>query len=308
VLTSLKRLLASIVDYAGLFPPAQLSLPEAMHSYDRAHSSPHSWMLDRFVLPATRLPEFVKLLPILTEEMCEEIPSSQPWSLSVILSKNWLAELEQIHRITKAELHCKDSIRISALEVAPLSPVEIQQGYLDLPAEVDTFFEIPFDADLEPHLNILQQIGAGAKLRTGGITGDAFPDSTQLGQRILSFANARIPFKATAGLHHPLRGHSFTHALDKTSTTRVSTTMHGFLNVAIASAFAYHHAITPNEAAAILEEPSIDPFQFSEAEVRWHHHSLSLREIEHSRSQFFRSFGSCSFQEPINDLYDLRFL
>ncbi|MBD1846274.1 hypothetical protein H6F89_23215 [Cyanobacteria bacterium FACHB-63] len=295
MLTSLKQLLARIVDYAGIFPPAQLSLPEAINIYDRAHASPHCWMLDRFVLPATRLPEFIKLLP------SEDAASSQPWSLSVILSRNWRSELEQIYQATKRD-H-KPSIRISALEVAPLLPVEIQSIRLEIPAEVDTFFEIPFNVDLEPYLDILPQIGAGAKLRTGGITSNAFPDSTQLGQRIVSLAKARIPFKATAGLHHALRGHCLTDALNETSTT-----MHGFLNVAIASAFAYQQAIPLNEVVAILEESSIDSFQLSDIEIGWHERSLSISTIEHSRQQFFRSFGSCSFEEPIHDLYDLKLL
>ena len=297
MLPSLKRLLSSIVDYAGLFPPAQLSLPEAMNRYDRAHASPYCWMLDRFVLPANRLHEFVKLLS-------KETYSSQQWSLSVILSKNWIAELEQIHQIPEAEFHCNHSVSISALEVVPLSPIEIQQGYLNLPAEVNTFFEIPFNADLEPYLNLLQQLGAGAKLRTGGITHEAFPDSTHLSQRILSLVDARIPFKATAGLHHALRGK---HGLTDQSES-ASTTMHGFLNVAIASALAYQHAITLDEAVAILEEPSLDPFQLGDAEISWHQHSLSISAIERSRQQFFRSFGSCSVQEPIHDLYDLGLL
>lgn len=297
MLTSLKQLLARIVDYAGIFPPAQLSLPEAINIYDRIHSSPHRWMLDRFVLPATRLLEFIKLLP------SEEASSSQPWSLSVIVSRNWRSELEQIYQATKTGRHNQPSIWISSLEVAPLLPDEIQLIRLEIPAEVDTFFEIPFNVGLEPYLDILHQIGAGAKLRTGGITSDAFPDSTQLGQRILSLANARIPFKVTAGLHHALRGHCLTHALSKTSTT-----MHGFLNVAIASAFAYQRTITLNEVVAILEESSINSFQLSDIEIGWHESSLPILAIEQSRQQFFRSFGSCSFEDPIHDLYDLKLL
>jgi hypothetical protein len=297
LLTSLKQLLARIVDYAGLFPPSQLSLPEAINIYDRAHSSPHCWMLDRFVLPATRLPEFIKLLP------AEDTASSQPWLLSVIVSRNWRSELKQLSQITKTKLDNQPSIQISSLEVAPLSPAEIQSIKLEISTEVDTFFEIPFNVDLEPYLDILHQIGAGAKLRTGGITSDAFPDSTQLGQRILSLANARIPFKATAGLHYALRGHCLTDALNKTSTT-----MHGFLNVAIASAFAYQQAISLNEVVAILEESSIDAFQLSDIEIGWHAFSLPISAIEHSRQQFFRSFGSCSFEEPIHDLYTLKLL
>lgn len=293
MLTSLKQLLTRIVDYAGLFPPAQLSLPEAINIYDRARASPHCWMLDRFVLPASRLLEFIKLLP------SENAASPQPCSLSVIVSGNWRLDLEQIYQLTKTE----PSIRISALEVAPLSPIEIQSIRLEIPTEVDTFFEIPFNVDLESYLDILHQIGAGAKLRTGGITIDAFPNSTQLGQRILSLANAKIPFKVTAGLHHAIRGHCFTDALNRTSTT-----MHGFLNVAIASAFAYQQAIPLNKIVAILEESSIDAFQLSDIEIGWHEFSLPRSEIEHSRQQFFRSVGSCSFEEPIYDLYNLKLL
>ncbi|NJO41776.1 MAG: hypothetical protein HC865_14375 [Cyanobacteria bacterium RU_5_0] len=300
MLTSLKRLLSSIVDYAGLFPPAQIGLPESMTIYDRAHSSPHGWMLDRFVLPAFRLHEWISLLPTFHRAMY----LSKPWSLSVILSKNWATELEQIHQIRETALQRDYQIGINALEVVPLSPAEIQQVCLNLPAEVDTFFEIPFDADLEPYLEILQQTGAAAKLRTGGITRDAFPDSIQLSQHILSLAKAQIPFKATAGLHHALRGnYRLTYQPESDSTI-----MHGFLNVAILAAFAYQQSLILDEALAILEEPSIAQFQFSPTEVSWRDRSLSIPEIELSRQQFFRSFGSCSFQEPIDDLHTLGFL
>lgn len=294
MLTSLKQLLSRIVDYAGIFPPAQLSLPEAINIYDRACSSLNRWMLDRFVLPATHLQEFTKLL------LSEDITSSQPWALSVIVSKNWRSKIDQIHQIIEQS---NLSTRIRSLEVTSLSPVEVEQISLDLPAEIDTFFEIPFNVDLESYLSILQRIGAGAKLRTGGVTSDAFPDSTQLGQRILSLANARIPFKATAGLHHPLRGHCFTHP-----SNTASTTMHGFLNVAIASAFAYQQVMTLNQIVEILEETSIEAFQLSDTEIRWHEHSLSITAIEASRQHFFHSFGSCSFEEPIHDLYNLKLL
>lgn len=201
-MTSLQYLLSEIVDYAGLFPPAQLSLPEAMVVYDRAQSCPDSWMLDRFVVPASRVHELVKLLPTISNAM----HSSKSWSLSVILSQNWQAELEQIHQITETASWHGDPIRIGALEVAPLAPTEIQQVCANLPADIVAFFEIPFNADLDPYLKVLQQTGAAAKLRTGGITPDALPDSIQLSQRILALAKTQIPFKATAGLHHPLRG------------------------------------------------------------------------------------------------------
>ena len=309
-LTLIKPLLTSIVDYAGLFPPAQLSLAEAMKIYKQAQSASYHWMLDRFVLPAARFHEFVQLLETSTAidlEQHTDKSSDKPWSLSVILSHNWLAELTQIQQI-QAALQFNHSIMIRAFEVASLPPAEIEEICLCLPAEVTAFFEIPVDAVLDPYLQVLKQVlqqrNVAAKLRTGGITNHSFPDCTQLGDRILSFAQAQIPFKATAGLHHPLRGdYRLTYQPDSSDAT-----MHGFLNVAILASLAYQQSITQDEAVALLEERSITSFQFTNTEVIWRNHRLSVPAIEQARQQFFHSFGSCSFQEPLDDLHNLGLL
>lgn len=296
MLISLKQLLLAVVDYAGLFPPAQLSLPDALATCDRARSSPHHWMLGHFVVPASRLPELIQILPGLPNRS----NSSQPWTLSVILSSNWVAELEQIHQLS----HTTRQILIRALEVVPLPPDEIQQICRHLPTEVTAFFEIPFGVDLAPYLKMLQQPGTAVKLRTGGLTIDAFPDSKQLAQRILSLAEAQIPLKATAGLHHPLRGeYRLTSYADSASAT-----MHGFLNLLLLAALSYQGRISGDEAVAMLEERSHHSFQFTDTTIHWRHHSLSLSEIERSRQQFFHSFGSCSIHEPITDLQHLELL
>ncbi|HIK17864.1 MAG TPA: hypothetical protein IGS53_21610 [Leptolyngbyaceae cyanobacterium M33_DOE_097] len=294
MLLTLKPLLSSIVDYAGLFPPAQLSLSKAVRVYDRAQSSPYHWLLGRFVLPASRLPEFVTLL--------ENVPNgySRNWPLSVILSQNWAAEIELVCQLQAANHH----ILISLFEVVPLPPAAIHQLCSQVPQGVNTFFELPWETDIDPYLTLLQQVRAGAKLRTGGITHEAFPTSTQLGQQIIAFAKAKIPFKATAGLHHPLRSqHHLTDAPNSASTT-----MHGFLNVALLAALAYHQKVTLDDAIALLEEHSIHSFQFTEAAIHWRDYSCSLAELEQSRQQFFHSFGSCSIQAPIDDLQTLRLL
>lgn len=297
MLTSLKQLLSSIVDYAGLFPPAQLSLPEAMTVYDRALASPHAWMLDRFVLPAARLPEFCQLLPSV------RAASSRPWNLSVLLSQQWELELAQVQQ-TIAALPHDAKVAITALEVAPLSPAEIPQVCQQCPVGSDLFFEIPFDRDLEPYLAPLHQTGSAAKLRTGGITQAAFPSRTHLSQRILALASAHIPFKATAGLHHPLPG---TYALTEAAESDRAT-MHGFLNVALVAAFVQSGTWTIAEATALLEESPMTAFHWTETEVRWRDRTLSLTEIAQARQQGFRGFGSCSFQVPIDDLHHLHLL
>ena len=295
MLASVKALLSSIVDYAGLFPPAKLGMGEAMTNYAQDQMTPYSWILGRFVVPASRLNELEELL---TTFPIEEGKTRQ-WFLSVIVSSEVESDIEKVR-----SLHNKNQIAISALEFPPLPPPEIQRVFPRLPAGVDSFFEIPLNQDIEAYLSVLQQSGASAKVRTGGITVDAFPSVSQMCQCICAFAEARVPFKATAGLHHPLpANHRITYEPDSPSTV-----MHGFLNVAIAAAMLYWQKVTPEEALEVLEEPSTEGFQFKEESMNWRDRQLNLAQIEEARQRFFRSFGSCSFQEPIDDLKQLKLL
>lgn len=290
MLGSLKALLTSVVDYAGLFPPAKLDLREAMEHYVQNLASPYAWMLGRFVIPASRLQELVKLLPAFP---------LKHWSLSIISSGD-LESIEQVRRRSppKASLDAGNKIAITALEFSPLSPPEIERVLSDLPTGVEAFFEIPLNSDLKPYLNVLRHTGAAAKIRTGGTTINAFPSVFQLSQCIFSFAEAQVPFKATAGLHHPLPAeYPLTSEPDSPATL-----MHGFLNVAILAAFAYWQKVRSEEALEILKEISNDAFQFKEDRVCWRDRCLDILEIAAARQYFFRSFGSCSFQEPVNDL------
>jgi hypothetical protein len=74
------------------------------------------------------------------------------------------------------------------------------------------------------------------------------------------------------------------------------------------AALVYWQKVTPEEVVAILQESSIERFQFKEDGIEWSDRQLSLVQIEEARQQFFRSFGSCSFQEPIDDLKHLQLL
>lgn len=290
MIASVKVLLSSIVDYAGLFPPAKLDMGEAIANYAQYQTTPYSWMLSRFVVSASRLDEFEELLPT--------FPSMQR-SLSVILSQNWEQEIDRLHAFRS-----KQQISISALEIPPLPVPEIEKVLPCLPADAESFVEIPIDGDIDTYLATLQQAGALAKVRTGGITTDAFPSTIQLCQFIVACAKTQVPFKATAGLHHPLRGSNrITYEPDSPSTR-----MHGFLNVAIAAAFVYWQKITLEEVLEVLKESSIEGFQFQEDGMGWGDRYLNISELEEVRCRFFRSFGSCSFQEPIDDLRELKLL
>jgi len=153
-----------------------------------------------------------------------------------------------------------------------------------IPESVIAYFELPVHADPAP----LAAGRARAKVRTGGLTPDTFPAPADLARWISRCATARVPFKATAGLHHPLR----------------TPLMHGFMNVFLSAALLWHGG---SEAAAIatLEEQSPDAFHFDDAGVAWHGHALTVRQLREAREHFAIGFGSCSFEEPISELQQM---
>ncbi|NEO34224.1 MAG: hypothetical protein F6K36_28245 [Symploca sp. SIO3C6] len=295
MLTSVKTLFSSIVDYAGLFPPAQLTMGEAIANYARYQTAPQYWMLGNLVLPASRLNEFEELLLKLPLEEGQ----TRQWQISIILSQ------EVDSAITKIQsLHNSDKIAIASLEFPPLSPREIEKVLPYLPAEVEAFFETPYSGDLKSYLSVLQRLGVSAKIRTGGLSADAFPTIFQLDQFIFACAEAQVPFKATAGLHHPLPGkYPLTYEPDSPRAA-----MHGFLNVAVLAALLYWQKVTAQEAIAVLQEATIEGFQLPVDSIVWKDCRLDIWELQKARQSFFRSFGSCSFQEPIESLKELQLL
>ena len=299
MLLSTQTLLSSIVDYAGLFPPAKLGMQAAMANYAEYQRAPYDWMLDRFVLPAARLDEFEAQLPTLPFEKNQSENPTQPWRLSVILSRDFESDFNRIQAINGRE-----DITVTALECPPLAIADIEAIFAHIPDGVDAFFELSLNPELKTYLAMLKRLGGSAKIRTGGLTATAFPNPSQLGQFILACAEAQVPFKATAGLHHPLPAcYRLTYEPDS-----LSAPMHGFLNVAIASAFSYQHTIPASEVLGILKETSVEAFQFQVDGISWRHHSLDIAQIETARREFFRSFGSCSCQEPVDDLKRLNLL
>ena len=56
-MTSLDALLGKLIDYAGLYPPASLPLPAVIQNYNQYLASPHNWILNRLVLPHSKLNE-----------------------------------------------------------------------------------------------------------------------------------------------------------------------------------------------------------------------------------------------------------
>jgi hypothetical protein len=284
MLASVKALLGEIIDYAGLFPPAKLSLPEAIANYAAYYQAPNDWMLGRFIVPIAKLVDFEGLITKLT---------LRSWNLSLIISQNWQQDLDRLRDLENP------AITIDALEFPVLPLEEIQEAAKALPDGLEAFFEIPWDGNLNAYLQVLSNQGVSAKIRTGGTIETAFPSSIQLGEVILALDEAHLSFKATAGLHHPLPGwHEVSYEINSPSAR-----MHGFLNLAILSTLIYHKKVTSSEVVGVLEASN---FEFTEDGIGWGDRYLSLNEIKVTRNSFFRSIGSCSFIEPIEELKSLQ--
>ncbi len=284
---SLEILLTNLIDYAGLFPPAALSMTEAVNNFAAYQKSEKAWMLGRFVVPAYQLSEFGEAASPQFEH--ETTPL---WQVSV-LCNNLNSDLEKIATFNDrySQKMIVTSIEIKAYDTELIEQAQTVSGFLT------TFFEVQIDESLRDLLRAISSIEAFAKVRTGGVTASSFPASNQLAKFIKSCTDEDVAFKATAGLHHALRGeYPLTYAPDSAKAT-----MHGFLNVFIAATFA-QNGCSEEELAAILEERKIDAFLFENGSVTWRDKMVVRGHLRNARNLFALSFGSCSFLEPIEEV------
>ena len=288
---ALRSLLEALVDYAGLFPPAGLAMRPAVENYARYKTGPYAWMLGRFVVPVARLAEF--------EQAWGEAGSPEEWKLSALVADpgNEFPAVQAFN-----EKH-DGKIQIDAVELKAGSAEEIAKLAAILPSGVLGYVEIPVAEDPSSLLTSIKDAGLRAKIRTGGLTSELFPDASLIARFLRASAEERVAFKATAGLHHPLRSERpFTYEAKSDRGT-----MHGFLNVFLAAVFARSSAETQVLENVLLEE-GVSSLRFSDQGVEWRDAVLSTSEIAEARERFAIAFGSCSFEEPIADLQALGLL
>jgi hypothetical protein len=297
---SVFALLSNIIDYAGLFPPAKLDMQTTVNNYAAYLASDDEWMLERLIVPVDRLDEFercaVDLLPRGDDD--------DPWQLSALTVPAGDDRLEE-HLERIGAFNAKfigDAGGAQALiDVIELkaSTTDALESALDLvPEDLYPFFEIPSSTDPRGLIATLVGGDAGAKIRTGGVTADLYPSADAVARFIAACAAADVPFKATAGLHHPLRHFS----------EPVQTREFGFLNVFVAAALAWYEELDAEHLLPLLNAESLDAFAFDDDGITIGDHRLSNDLIDDARLAFAASFGSCSFDEPRADLRDLGLL
>ena len=292
---SIRALLTRIVDYAGLFPPSQLSMPRAVANYAAYQNSRYQWLLGRFVVPVARLGE-------LAESAKEFFTADKEiWRLTVLASEDIQ---ETVRQIEDFNARYAPFAVCDALEAKAETSRRIAEISEAVAPDLKTYFEIPLEENLVDLISTLAIAGRCAKIRTGGVTAEAFPPIEKITRFMRVCLAANVPFKATAGLHHPLR---VVKPLTYEADAPVAA-MNGFINVFLAAAF-LRQGSPPKLVNELIKDRQADNFLFSDDGVLWRQeyfaHTAQLRSL---RERSVISFGSCSFAEPIEDLQELGLL
>jgi hypothetical protein len=297
---TLRTLLAHAIDYAGLFPPAQLDVAGAVAEYESYLASDDAWALGRFVLPAARLDDLLAAASDATTDPLGAQHAER--QLSVVLGADLAADVERVRLFSgDASDHAWWS-GVDAVELRASTPEAIRDAMRRVPDGMERYVEIPIAADPTPLVRAIREAGAFAKVRTGGTTTDAFPASDHVVRFLVSCLREGVPFKATAGLHHPLRGEYPLTYEPGSACGR----MYGFLNVFLATAF-LAAGLGEADACQLLEESDPNAVSFSRTGAVWRGNRLPVDRLAESR-RVLTSFGSCSFREPIDDLTALGWL
>ena len=294
-----RALLGSLIDHAALFPPASMTMDQAVAEDREARGGDYGWMLARFVCPASRLAELRD--------------GFGGWAatprLSVVLDGVGQTDEASWSEALEADAN---QVAVAASEGAPLAAVELRlpsprPGSAALiaaqtvlrPLKSEVYLELlPGDGwrnDVPAAIGAASAIGARVKLRCGGETAAAVPPVELLALALASCRDTGVVMKATAGLHHPVRH----------TDAESGITMHGFLNLLAAAAFGAAHNLRPSGIERVLAEEDAGAFELSAGELRVEGQRATAVEIDAARRHLFASYGSCSWREPVEDLREL---
>lgn len=296
-LRSVQNLFAGLIDYAGLFPPAELSMQAAVKNYRHYHTSEHAWMLGRFILPVARFDEFFSAVET-------DGGNAQQWRLSALVSDDLRRELQRIDEFNN-KFSSDGAVRavVDTIELRASHTEVVAQATSLIPPGLTAFFEVSIDQSPSDMILSLKNAGHHAKVRTGGVTANMFPSAPDLVRFMMACKRNDVAFKATAGLHHPLRAsYQLTYEPDSGHAT-----MFGFLNVFLAAAFV-RSGMSDDHAIELLLEDSPRSIRFEDDGVTWRSHEVSSEDLRMTRERFATSFGSCSFEEPVDDLKGIRLI
>jgi len=300
---SLRALLARAIDYAGMFPPCQLELEPSLKNQAQYLGTADAWMISTFVLPVGQfggakqfLTEFDPLHPLQVSALGPKTENASAFREALVKTDAAIRSLST---------HNVDLVSVSQLEM--FLPHDVDSRLLSearsILGSLPAFWEAP-PSRAEQAISLVAELNSNAdlptfgyKLRSGGVTADAFPTSAQIAQALVTPVTHQVPIKFTAGLHHPLRQYR----------EEVQTKMHGFLNVIGAAVLAAEYKWDAPQAVVMLDDENADSFSFTDEFFAWREWGIDIKRLQ-DRRKFVTSFGSCSFDEPREDLRALGFL
>jgi hypothetical protein len=327
---SLRALLSGAIDYAGLFPPASLSFEAAIEQFRRYRSGPNAWMLGSFIVPAAGLSELAATYTVEDGFLMIVVPSAETvdgffknldTALSAIrqfpdpsatrrLELRWPVELmrepdeSKLRTVAEAADDQIEAFGVPLLMYFELPPRDMPKSQTAAEAREARIRQIwtsvhalkAFRQDREsPRLKFIKP---HFKLRCGGTKAADIPSSEEVASVICACREFEISWKATAGLHHPLRHRDL----------MLGVPVHGFLNLFFAGIIAQFYTLSEAEIQAILEVTDPKEFHFTDRSLGWRDYSVHAERIWDARQKSLYSFGSCSFEEPCEDLTGLGLL
>jgi hypothetical protein len=265
-----------LVDDAAVFPPGDAPLPEALAAYVGRRGEWFADLVASFVVTDVALPSV-----------------SEPVPVSVVVTGGAGAIAGAL------KLAGKHDLPVAGLEIALRDPDDLAGNARRVTAAVDAargegvlgedtpvYVELPQSDATASWLAAADVVAEGEhrlKLRTGGLEAEKFPTPETLAGWIDAALDRETPFKCTAGLHHAIahRDHEtgFPH--------------HGFLNVLLATRQAFDGATTSEVAMLLADHYPNDLV------------ALARTSDLAGARRWFVSFGSCSVQEPLDDLVGL---
>ncbi|MDX1419774.1 MAG: hypothetical protein R3181_07405 [Rubricoccaceae bacterium] len=318
---ALRPFLDGLIDYAGLFPPARLDLDPAIKNFARYRSGPDAWMLGRFIVPVTRLGALDDYAGLFAEappfrfsvlgRPAEAGDAAAQFVADVAQAQAWERRHEGRVAADRFELKLPPALAADGAALADLF-ARLDEAFAARDGDAARgFFEVDLLAEghargvevaaaaAASHNDRAGRPAVGLKFRCGGVMPDLFPEPSALAHALVACRDAGAPFKATAGLHHPVRHHS----------DEVGAPMYGFLNVFGGAALAAQHGFDRAALARVLCDEDAAHFRFDDGGLWWTDDwFVPAASIADVRDRFATSYGSCSFDEPREDLRALGLL
>lgn len=290
---------AALIDYAGLFPPASEPMNDAVAAYRDARNAPAGWVAGRFLCNASDLTNLAATATRTFEA------GETPWEVGVIfdlpagesasLAIDFHREMDPAMTVSSAEAKLGEPTS-RAVDSLITTMTSVNADIVPF-VEVDRFAGIAQQIDLVGDSLASRRRTGGVKLRCGGLTAELFPEPAEVAEFIASAINRHIAFKATAGLHQPIR-----HFDEELGVHR-----HGFVNLVVASALGESGTDTAT-LESVIAETDAEAFKFGPASVSWRGHDVPGAAMRRMRHSGFVAYGSCDFNEPVEALASLGFL